>query len=133
MLTIVSFFSQLPFAVAKGFMLNKWEILFIYLSIGLLLSALINKKMNMIYLALFSSLIISSNIFYKRLENNKYCLKYIHREYPKFQIIKSNTSNYFIIPKYTWNSNKTQRIMKDFTTLYPGRNILIPLERLEDN
>ncbi len=133
MLTIVSFFSQLPFAVAKGFMLNKWEILFIYLSIGLFLSALINKKIKMIYLALFSSLIISILIFYNRLENNKYCLNYIHREYPKFQIIKSNTSNYFIFPKYTWNSNKTRRIMKDFTTLYPGRNILIPLERLEDN
>ena len=133
MLSIVSFFSQLPFAVAKGFILNKWEILFIYVSIVLFLSALIHKKMNMIYLALFSSLIISSNIFYKRLENNKYCLKYIHREYPKFQIIKSNTSNYFIIPKYTWNSTKTQRIRKDFTTLYPGRNILIPLERLQDN
>ena len=133
MLSIVSFFSQLPFAVAKGFIINKWEILFIYVSIDLFLSALIHKKMNMIYLALFSSLIISSNIFYKRLENNKYCLKYIHREYPKFQIIKSNTSNYFIFPTYTWNSNKTQRIRKDFTTLYPGRNILIPLERLQDN
>jgi len=133
MLSIVSFFSQLPFAVAKGFTLNKWEILFIYVSIGLFLSALIHKKMNMIYLALFSSLIISSNIFYKRLENNKYCMKYINREYPKFQIIKSNTSNYFIFPKFTWNSNKTQRIMKDFSTLYPGRNILIPSERVEYN
>ena len=133
MLSIVSFFSELPFAVAKGFIINKWEILFIYVCIGLFLSALINKKIKMIYLALFSSLIISSNIFYKRLENNKYCLKYVHREYPNFQIIKSNTCNYFIFPTYTWNSNKTQRIRKDFTTLYPGRNILIPLERLEDN
>jgi competence protein ComEC len=131
MLSIVSFFSQLPFAVAKGFMLNKWEVLFIYFSIGLFLSALINKKMKMLYIALFSSLIISSTIFYKRLENNMYYFKYVHREYPDFQIIKSNTSNYFIFPKYTWNSNKTQRIRKDFTTLYPGRNILIPLEKIK--
>ena len=131
MLSIVSFFSQLPFAVAKGFTLNKWEVLFLYISIGLFFSALINKKIKILYLALFSSLIISSTIFYKRLENNMYYLKYVHREYPNFQIIKSNTSNYFIFPKYTWNSNKTQRIRKDFTTLYPGRNILIPLEKIK--
>jgi competence protein ComEC len=133
MLTIVSFFSQLPFAVAKGFIINKLEVLLIYISIGLLLSALIHKKMKMIYLVLFSILIISIPIFYNRLENNKYHLKYVHQEYPNFQIIKSNTCNYFIFPTYTWNSNKTERIMKDFTTLYPGRNILIPLEKLDDN
>ena len=133
MLSIVSFFSQLPFAVAKGFTLNKWEILFLYVSIGLFFSALINKKMKILYLALICNLCISVYIFQKRLVNNNSKIIYTHTNYPTFQIQKVNQLNYYIFPSYTWKSNKTKRIIKDFSTLYPGKSILVPMEKLTPN
>ncbi len=133
MLVIVNFFSQLPFATAKGFSMNKLTILILYAIIGLLFISLIQKKIKLTYLALFFSFIISTHIFYVRLNNNKMNFKYIHSEYPNFQIIKSNTTNYFVFPSHSWSSNKTKRIMQDFTNLYPGKNILIPMEKLTKN
>ena len=133
MLVIVHFFSELPFSTAKGFSIDKLTTILLYFIISLFISTLILKKIKMMYLSLFLSLLISSHIFQKRFENNILKINYVHREYPTFQILKSNTLNYFIFPKKSWNSNKTKRIIKDFTTLYPGKNVMIPLEKLGNN
>jgi len=133
MLTIVHFFSQLPFATAKGFSLNKWIVLLLYAIILLWFIALYYKTMKLLIASIILSLLISTHIFYKRFQNNAFSLVYTHNTYPKFKIIKSNTRNYFLFTSKSWNTNKTKRIKKDFNTLYPGKTIMVPFEKIVAN
>jgi hypothetical protein len=131
MLAIVHFFSTLPFATANGFSYSKWIILLLYLIITLFCISLYLKKSRLLYSTLVVGTCVSSYIFLKRLDNNNANLYYSHASYPSFQIQKINQKNYFIFPTYTWKSNKIKRIIKDFTTLHPGKPILVPLEKLK--
>ena len=130
MLWIVNFFSKLPFATAKGFELNKITLLLLYLGIIFLYFTLMRKKIKMLYVALFCNLCLAAYIFQIRLTNNNAKITYTHTTYPTFQIHKVNHLNYYIFPSYTWKSNKIKRIIKDFSTLYPGKSILIPMEKI---
>jgi competence protein ComEC len=130
MLWIVNFFSKLPFATAKGFELNKITLLLLYLGIIFLYFTLMRKKIKMLYVALLCNLCLAAYIFQIRLTNNNAKITYTHTTYPTFQIHKVNHLIYYIFPSYTWKSNKIKRIMKDFSTLYPGKSILIPMEKI---
>ncbi len=131
MLAIVHFFSTLPFATANGFSYNKWIILLLYFIISLFCISLYLKKSRLLYSTLVFGTCVTSYIFLKRLDNNNANLYYSHASYPSFQIQKINQKNYFIFPTYTWKSNKIKRIIKDFTTLHPGKPILVPQEKLK--
>ena len=133
MLWIVNFFSELPFATAKGFDLNKITLLLLYLGIIFLYFTLIQKKIKMLYIALLCNLCLATYIFQIRLTNINGKLTYTHTSYPRFQIQKINQLNYYIFPSYSWKSNKTKRIIKDFSTLYPGKSILVPMEKIKLN
>ena len=130
MLWIVNFFSKLPFATAKGFELNKITLLLLYLGIIFLYFTLMRKKIKMLYVALLCNLCLAAYIFQIRLTNNNAKITYTHTTYPTFQIHKVNHLNYYIFPSYTWKSNKIKRIIKDFSTLYPGKSILVPMEKI---
>ena len=133
MLWIVNFFSKLPFATAKGFEINKVTLLLLYLGIILLYFTLVRKKIKMLYIALLCNLCLAAYIFHIRFLNNTSSISYSNKTYPYFQIQKTNQLNYFIFPSNSWKSNKTKRIIKDFTTLHPGKTILIPSEKLSHN
>ena len=130
MLWIVNFFSKLPFATAKGFEINKITLLLLYLGIIFLYFTLVRKKIKTLYIALLCNLCFAAYIFQIRFKNNNAKITYTHATYPIFQIHKVNHLNYYIFPSYTWKSNKTKRIIKDFSTLYPGKSILVPMEKL---
>ncbi len=127
MLTIVSYLSNLPFATANGFSFSKFMILCLYIIIILLFISIVYKKIKLLYIVLINATIISILIFQNRVENNIQSFKYTHST---FKIIKSCSTNYFLFPSYSRNSNKSKRIIKDFTNLHPGKSVLIPTERL---
>jgi hypothetical protein len=127
---IVTFISNLPFATANGFSLNKLMVLLLFGSIIILYKAISRQKIKLLYIALFSGSVISIMIFQKRLINNTRSFTY---KSPTFTIIKTGTTNYFLFPSYSWKSNKTKRIIKDFNNLHPGKRVLIPHEKISHN
>ena len=93
----------------------------------------VREKIKMLYIALLCNLCLAAYIFHIRFLNNTSSISYSNKTYPYFQIQKTNQLNYFIFPSNSWKSNKTKRIIKDFTTLHPGKTILIPSEKLSPN
>ncbi len=130
MLTIVTFISNRPFATANGFSLNKLMVLLLFVTIIILYKAISRQKIKLLYIALFSGSVISIMIFQKRLINNTRSFTY---KSPTFTIIKTGTTNYFLFPSYSWKSNKTKRIIKDFNNLHPGKGVLVPYEKISHN
>ena len=130
MLMIVTFISNLPFATANGFSLNKLMVLLLFVTIIILYKAISRQKIKLLYIALFSGSVISIMIFQKRLINNTRSFTY---KSPTFTIIKTGTTNYFLFPSYSWKSNKTKRIIKDFNNLHPGKGVLVPYEKISHN
>ncbi len=130
MLTIVTFISNLPFATANGFSLNKIMVILLYCIIIIFYFAIFHQKIKLLYLSLFSGTVISIIIFQNRFINNTLSFTYKN---PSFTIIKTGTTNYFLFPSYSWKSNKTKRIIKDFNNLHPGKLVLLPIEKIRQN
>ena len=127
MLTIVSYISNLPFATANGFSLSKLTTTTLYVCIILFFIAITYKKIRLLYFVLINGTILSIMIFQKRFETHSLSFIYEHKS---FKIIKSGSINYFLFPSYSWKSNKTKKIIKDFNNLHPGKSVLLPIEKL---
>ena len=130
MLTIVSFISHLPYSTANGFYISKWMVVLFYVSISVFFIALFYRKIKLLYFSLALTTLLLVVTFQNRISQNIQNLTFIYSKRPTFTIIKSGTTNYFLFHKYAWKSNKTKKIIRDFSNLHPGKPVLVPLEKL---
>lgn len=131
MLSIVSFISNLPYSIASGFSVSKVVVVLFYGLIILFFYSLFKKKIKLLYVSLSLLMALTIFLFQQRIYFNTLIYSYSHSDYPSFKIIKSRTTNYYLFPSWSWKTNKTKKIMKDFNVVYPGKSVLLPLEKLK--